>query len=103
VTINFTVDPRGRWSPVQLKHVLAIIEPEADEIGIDLIPIEMTEHQFPIRRYLIVLRCREHGVALDYNGICDLCLRNMKRFNWKGDEHDDVSGKHVSAYRWARS
>jgi hypothetical protein len=74
---GLSIDIRGLWSPVQARHVLKIITPQARLMGLEPITLDVTTLGMPVKRYLIHLRCLKHGVIVDYNTVCEMCLKGI--------------------------
>lgn len=74
---GFSFSPSGRWSARQLPHVLAVLVPEADAMGLELVDIEVTTHGDACSWWTLVARCRLHGVPVpfDCHATCPECVR----------------------------
>jgi len=71
----FSVDPRGQWSLRQAKKVLEIISPEAAKLGIEFVPVEITDMSMPHRRVILSARCIRHQQHIELDSVCDECRR----------------------------
>lgn len=71
---SLSIDPSGEWSPAQLKAVLSIIRPEAEDIGLKLQPIDVTTQSMPVKRFIILVKCAKHGFPIPVGAVCEMCL-----------------------------
>lgn len=78
---ELSVDPRGEWSPVQARRVLAIVNAQAYVHGIEFVAIEITTMNSPYRRMLLVAHCIEHHVSVAHNTVCMACKRHVDRLH----------------------
>lgn len=71
--LGFTVNPSGEWSERQLKAVLKIIEPEAEEMGLEVNSIEVTTYSTKEKRFIVTVRCKKHQEPLSPDSACPVC------------------------------
>lgn len=73
--ITFSFSPNGRWTYRQLQHVLPILDPEAEAMGLRLGVIEATTHNDKTPWFIIVVQCGTHGVPIAADSACPECIR----------------------------
>lgn len=69
---GFSIDLRGEWSPRQAFHVMEVVRPEAEAVGLMVVPVNITTHGGPARVMILVL-CRRHNVPVSPNSVCSKC------------------------------
>lgn len=55
VTSSLSIDVSGLWSPVQARKVIEALRYEAEELGVQLVPVDVTEFGMEHRRVVIAL------------------------------------------------
>jgi hypothetical protein len=74
-----SIDPRGEWSPRKAQRVLEIINEQARAYRLIFSAVEVTTHNMPYRRMILVPQCLEHGISVGEDEICRRCILHVKK------------------------
>ena len=78
MNIALSIDPSGEWSPVQARHVLEVIGPEAKTRGLFFQSVDITTFSDPRARVVLVAVCITHGCAVPSGWICPGCVSHER-------------------------
>jgi hypothetical protein len=67
------INPSGEWSPRQAARVLDVLNPIAARRGVVFRQLDITTHNHPHRRVMLVAFCIQHDIAIAVDSICGWC------------------------------